>query len=129
MREKVVDPRENAAGRCFYRIVNTDPPTETDFKSERQLFEEGDASYAFFDDGTAWCRSQWEGLSVFSKLRYAKSFAQFMFKKGNPFGRYIAEICVPTDAQVEVQLVEDPHGHYNLFAYSKMEQRHRWSSE
>jgi hypothetical protein len=89
----------------FYRLVLTDPPTEVDFKSAREL-----GKPLRFEAH----RREWSGaLSVYDAHDVAEARTR---QFGLRLGRYVAELAVPDDGTIEIrQTMSDPH-RFSLYA-------------
>jgi hypothetical protein len=88
----------------FYRIVQTDPPTEADFLSYR-------AQGRRLVRDTPELRRSWEGVSVYDSFGRARSVAL----RYPRIGTFIAELEIAEDGPVRyAQTLSDPR-HFDLW--------------
>lgn len=99
---------ENCAGRTFYRVVGTSPPTPQDFYSYRDLGRPLlDTSQSGYEN--------WIGVSVYEKRRQAVALARYLIRRQRPVGTLVVELVIPTASSVLGKRMGG-EGHYNLFA-------------
>src|SRR5215207_7457191 len=97
---------ENCAGRTFYRVVGTNPPSIQDFRSYRDL---GRPLLDRSPEGY----ENWIGVSVYEKRRQAVALAKYLIRRRRPVGTLVAEIVIPTDLPIQGKRMGG-EGHYNL---------------
>ena len=88
----------------LYRIVETDPPTEFDFTSQQ-------ARGRPLRFRTAKGLRLWSGLSVYRSRADAESLAA----ESPQLGRFIAELRVPLDGSIRMELDNGRHGHCTIW--------------
>ena len=88
----------------FYRVVKTNPPTESDFISYR-------ARGIRLRRDTPENRRLWEGVSVASSLGAARNLAA----RFPVMGQYIAVLDVPEGGLVRFEQTTDVSTHYTLW--------------
>lgn len=89
--------------RRFFRIVQTNPPTTHDFRSNKELGRPLLNPKA---------ERLWDGISVWERVGQARSRA----KGGRPPGAFIAELRVPVGGSVRIEKTTRRPGHYTLWA-------------
>jgi hypothetical protein len=103
----MLDDYEDCAGRTFFRVVGTDPPTEQDFYSYRDLGK------PLLDDSQEG-QENWIGVSVYEKRRQAVALARYLIRRRRPIGTFVAEIVIPPGMIVHGKRMGG-EGHFNLF--------------
>jgi hypothetical protein len=61
---------------------------------------------------TARARRLWSGLSVYQTEEQARA----QIRRSPMLGNYIAELHVPTDGSIRLELDNGPHGHSTIWA-------------
>lgn len=87
----------------YYRIVKSNPPTVSDFLSQRSLGRP-------LRRDSPEVRRSWEGVSVYDRLEATRETA----RRYPRIGGFIAEVLVPNTGDVTFeQTLADPH-HFDL---------------
>ncbi len=89
------------AGRVYYRIVKSDPPTMRDFQSNR---EKG------LPRRPVEAPDLWAGLSMYEDINHARGGAQ----RFPAIGSHIAAVLVPDDGRFRVYKTLGP-GHFTVW--------------
>jgi len=99
-----VEPEESSSEIRLYRIVKMNPPGMRDFLSERAL-----GTPLKYE--TARALRLWDGLSVYRTREQAAARARMTPR----LGRYIAELVVPLDGSIRLELNNGRNGHCTIW--------------
>lgn len=92
-------------GPTFYRLVETNPPTRTDFLSQEMLGR-------VCNSRKPRIRDLWRGVSVYKTEADVRAHARL----SPMLGRYIAVIQLPADGSIRFEFDTRPRGHCTIWA-------------
>ncbi len=100
---------EAAEPRTFYRIVESDPPTERDFLSYAALGKPLRKQRPSATEIAAW-----QAVSTYVTEEVARGRAQANAALGLPLGDFIARLDIPDDAPITIGRINPKTGHCDL---------------
>lgn len=97
-------PEPQGPHLLLYRIAQSNPTTEHDFTSQQALGRP-------LRFRTAKALRLWSGVSVYRNRRDAESLAT----DSPHLGRFVAELRVPLDGSIRIELDNGRHGHCTIW--------------